>query len=70
MMEKATLPALGFTSVQELLGERFHASPSLLQAINPGKTFAAGDEIVVPNVPAMRRLPRPTRSSSTSPTRR
>jgi len=51
MMEKATLPALGFTSVQELLGERFHASPSLLQAINPGKTFAAGDEIVVPNVP-------------------
>jgi len=51
MMEKATLPALGFTSVQELLGERFHASPSLLQAINPGKTFAAGEEIVVPNVP-------------------
>src|SRR4249919_495054 len=50
MMEKAKLPALGFTSVQELLGERFHASPSLLQAINPGKTFAAGEEIVVPNV--------------------
>lgn len=50
MMEKATLPALGYTSVQEFLGERFHASPSLLQAINPGKTFVAGEEIVVPNV--------------------
>lgn len=50
MMEKATLPALGFTSVQEALGERFHASTSLLQAINPGSTFAAGEEIVVPNV--------------------
>ena len=50
MMEKATLPALGYTSVQEALGEKFHAAPSLLQALNPGKTFAAGEEIVVPNV--------------------
>jgi lipoprotein-anchoring transpeptidase ErfK/SrfK len=50
MMQKAALPALGFTSVQEALGEKFHASPSLLAALNPGSSFAAGDDIVVPNV--------------------
>jgi len=50
MMEKAKLSALGYTSVQEELGEKFHASPALLQKLNAGKAFAAGDSIVVPNV--------------------
>jgi lipoprotein-anchoring transpeptidase ErfK/SrfK len=53
MMAKAQLPALGYASVQEALGERFHASPKLLQALNPGSSFAAGDDIVVPNVAGM-----------------
>lgn len=50
MMEKATLPTLGYTSVVELLAERFHASPKLLQRLNPDAQFAAGEQIVVPNV--------------------
>lgn len=58
MMEKAQLPALGYASVQEALGEKFHASPALLQALNPGSAFAAGDEIVVPNVAGESPLPK------------
>jgi lipoprotein-anchoring transpeptidase ErfK/SrfK len=51
MMEKAKLPAMGYASAAEALGERFHASPELLQALNPGKDLARQDEeILVPNV--------------------
>ena len=50
MMEQSKLPALGYTSILEALGERFHASPALLQALNPNATFAAGEQIEVPNV--------------------
>jgi lipoprotein-anchoring transpeptidase ErfK/SrfK len=50
MVEKAKLSALSYTSVVELLGERFHASPKLLQRLNPTAAFAAGESIVVPNV--------------------
>jgi len=51
LMEQATLEALGYTSVVEMLGERFHASPRLLQRLNPAATFAtAGETLVVPNV--------------------
>ena len=52
MMEKAQLPSLGYVSLLELLAERFHASPKLLQRLNPGATFAGGEEVVVPNVEA------------------
>jgi lipoprotein-anchoring transpeptidase ErfK/SrfK len=49
--EKAALAALGFESAIEGIGERFHASPQLLRALNPGATFEeAGAEIQVPNV--------------------
>jgi len=49
--EKAKLGALGFESPIEGLGERFHASPALLRALNPGALFdTAGVEIQVPNV--------------------
>jgi lipoprotein-anchoring transpeptidase ErfK/SrfK len=59
MMEKAALPAMGYSSVQEALGEKFHSSPALLETLNPGKTFAAGDTIVVPNVlPGSQPLPK------------
>ncbi len=51
MMEKAKLAQLGYANVLEGLGEKFHASPELLQRLNPGKTFArAGERIMVPNV--------------------
>jgi lipoprotein-anchoring transpeptidase ErfK/SrfK len=50
MVEKSTLPALSYSSLLELLSERFHASPKLLQRLNPAAKFAAGEAIVVANV--------------------
>jgi lipoprotein-anchoring transpeptidase ErfK/SrfK len=50
LMQQAQLPALNYRNVLEAIGERFHASPALLQRLNPGKAFAAGDQILVPNV--------------------
>jgi lipoprotein-anchoring transpeptidase ErfK/SrfK len=50
MMEQAKLPALAYASILEALGERFHASPALLKALNPKAAFAAGEEIEVPAV--------------------
>jgi lipoprotein-anchoring transpeptidase ErfK/SrfK len=53
MMEKSSLPALGYASVLEALAERFHATPALLERLNPGARFEADQEIQVPNVEAM-----------------
>jgi lipoprotein-anchoring transpeptidase ErfK/SrfK len=51
MMAQAKLKGLGYQSVQEKLGERFHVNPTLLVRINPGKSFLkAGQQIMVPNV--------------------
>ena len=51
MMEKSKLAALGYVSVQEALGERFHVAPDLLALLNPGKDLGkVGEEILVPNV--------------------
>ena len=50
MVEKSKLPALGYSSIIEALGERFHTSPSLLKRLNPGASFAAGEAIKVPAV--------------------
>ena len=50
LMEQSTLPGLHYTSPLEALGERFHASPALLQQLNPGARFAVGETIRVPNV--------------------
>jgi lipoprotein-anchoring transpeptidase ErfK/SrfK len=48
--EQAKLPALGYGSLLEMLGERFHCSEKLLHELNPGARFAAGEAIRVPNV--------------------
>lgn len=49
--EQAKLKAMGYTSVAEALGERFHASPELLKTLNPGVDLGkAGSEIQVPNI--------------------
>src|SRR4051812_42863540 len=45
MIEKSKLPSLGYTSIIEALGERFHASPALLKRLNPSAAFAANEEI-------------------------
>jgi len=50
MMEKAKLKRLDYTSVLEMIAERFHASPNLLKRLNPSATFAAGEQVMVPNV--------------------
>ena len=49
MMEKAKLNRLDYSTMIEMLGERFHASPALLKKLNPSARFAAGEEITVPN---------------------
>jgi lipoprotein-anchoring transpeptidase ErfK/SrfK len=59
MAEKAKLPALGYASAEEGLGEKFHASPALLKRLNPGKDLTrAGEQIVVPNVEGTEPLPK------------
>jgi putative peptidoglycan binding protein len=51
LMEQSRLPALGYTSPIEALGEKFHSSPALLRKLNPAASFAsAGEQIVVPNI--------------------
>jgi lipoprotein-anchoring transpeptidase ErfK/SrfK len=51
MFEQAKLPALGFASAAEELGERFHVAPAVLKALNPGADFSkAGQQILAPNV--------------------
>ena len=53
LVEQAKLKTLAYRSVLEMLAERFHATPALLQELNPGATFAADEEIQVPNVDPM-----------------
>ncbi|HEY2149511.1 MAG TPA: L,D-transpeptidase [Vicinamibacterales bacterium] len=48
--QQAALPALGYQSALEELAERFHASPALLQHLNPGLVLKAGHSIRVPAV--------------------
>ena len=52
MLAKAKLKKLGYGSLDEMLGERFHSSPALLHRLNPGKAFVAGAELVVPRIDA------------------
>jgi lipoprotein-anchoring transpeptidase ErfK/SrfK len=54
MMQQAKLPYVGYASPQDELAEKFHSSPELLTALNPGKDLAkAGDQIEVPNAITM-----------------
>lgn len=50
LTEQATLPSLSFRNRLEALAERLRASPALLKRLNPGALFAAGEEIIAPNV--------------------
>jgi lipoprotein-anchoring transpeptidase ErfK/SrfK len=51
MMEKAQRAALSYASPLEAIAERFHASPRLLERLNPGVAWdRVGDTIQVPNV--------------------
>ncbi len=58
MMQKAKLKALNYQSPLEGISEKFHASPKLLEEINPKKNFGrVGVEVLVPNVLTFRLLP-------------
>ena len=57
MMKKAELEDLGYASLEEMLGERFHASPGLLAKLNQGG-LDQGATIVVPNVFGSKPLPK------------
>jgi lipoprotein-anchoring transpeptidase ErfK/SrfK len=62
MAAKAKLPALGYASAAEALGEKFHCSPDLLRRLNPGRHLdKAGEPLRVPNVLAAAALPKATR---------
>jgi lipoprotein-anchoring transpeptidase ErfK/SrfK len=51
MEDKKDLDRLGYRNPLEGLGEKFHMSPGLLKALNPGKAFdRAGETIVVAHV--------------------
>jgi lipoprotein-anchoring transpeptidase ErfK/SrfK len=51
LMEKAKLPAMGYASALEAIAERAHASPTLLQRLNPDARFdRAGEVLQLPNV--------------------
>ena len=52
MEAKADLERLGYTSALEALGEKFHASPALLEKLNPAGKLEAGSAWRVPNVAA------------------
>lgn len=58
LMEQAKLPSLGYESLDDELGERFHSSPALLHRLNPNKPFdQPGTEIWVPSIDVTK-LPR------------
>jgi lipoprotein-anchoring transpeptidase ErfK/SrfK len=50
MKDRAHLKALGFESIGEMLGEKFHCSPQWLKAANSRSRFEPGDRVVVPAV--------------------
>lgn len=58
IMEKAKLPALGYSSAVEGLAEKFHISPKLLRALNRRAKFVEGETIVVPSVLASAPAPK------------
>ncbi len=54
LMKQAELDVLAYTSPLEMLAEKFHVSPRLLQQANRHATFRrAGERILVPNIAAI-----------------
>jgi lipoprotein-anchoring transpeptidase ErfK/SrfK len=54
LVAQSKLPSLDYRNPLEALAEKFHASPGLLQVLNPGQSFTkAGEQIMVPNVMMM-----------------
>jgi lipoprotein-anchoring transpeptidase ErfK/SrfK len=60
MMERAKLDRLGYRDAMEAVAERFHASPALIRALNPGISLTRGATILVPDV----KSPKPAAKAS------
>ena len=65
MIEMAALTALSYTSPLELIGERVHSSPALVESLNPGITIAEGATLQLPNVRGAPRIPAKGQSKAT-----
>lgn len=59
-LEKANMTSLGYTSVAEKLGERFHMSEKFIEAMNPGVPLVAGStiKVIAPSKPLRARVAR------------
>jgi len=56
--EQAKLPRLGYRDAWEAMGERFHTTPAVIAALNPGAQVKVGQRLVVPNsLPTSRAYP-------------
>jgi lipoprotein-anchoring transpeptidase ErfK/SrfK len=65
--DQASLPALGYTSLTERIAERFHASPALLNRLNPDTRVEAGTTITVPDVTPFDDHTKPVHDTSAGP---
>jgi lipoprotein-anchoring transpeptidase ErfK/SrfK len=50
LIAQAKLEGLGYRTVLERLGERFHTSPAFLKRLNPQAQFTSGESVTVPAV--------------------
>jgi lipoprotein-anchoring transpeptidase ErfK/SrfK len=61
LVAQSKLPSLDYRNALEAIAEKFHASPVLIEFLNPGQTFMQpGTQIIVPNVTPTEPLPPPT----------
>ena len=64
MIEMSKLPVLSYATRVEMLAEKFHSSPRLLQGLNPTASWVSGESIRVPDVqpfePQTKALPKGT----------
>jgi lipoprotein-anchoring transpeptidase ErfK/SrfK len=64
LVEQASLPSLGYRTLEEKIAERFHASPVLLNRLNAGKRFEPGTTMTVPDVAPFDDHAKPIRDAS------
>lgn len=57
MAARAQLSVLGYESIHEALGEKFHCSPAWLRTVNQDSAFRAGDQIIVPALESSKPAP-------------
>jgi lipoprotein-anchoring transpeptidase ErfK/SrfK len=51
LVAQSKLPSLDYRNPLEAIAEKFHATPALIESLNPGQTFMqTGTQITVPNV--------------------